>query len=168
MCACACVFIRKLTVLYYIHTRRGKALQAQERQHPEKLGAFLSFLFSLRRQPTGPAARKNSNGETEERCVKTSARRYTAPTVTILKHVLVCLPSLVHSGFLHLVVPRAGGDPQKPSVLCSRPNRKRRRNCASDHAAAVARQHDYVHSLLLGNQHFPSHTHTATAAAQGS
>lgn len=33
--------------------------------------------------------------------------------------------------------------------------------CASDHAAAVARQRDYVHSLLLGNQHFPSHTHTA-------
>lgn len=38
--------------------------------------------------------------------------------------------------------------------------------CTSDHATAVARQHDYVHSLLLGNQHFPSHTHTATAAAQ--
>lgn len=38
--------------------------------------------------------------------------------------------------------------------------------CASDHAAAVARQHDYVHSLLLGNQHLPSDTHRAIAAAQ--
>lgn len=41
-------------------------------------------------------------------------------------------------------------------------------SCASDHAAAVARQHDYVHSLLLGNQHLPSYPRTATAAAPGS
>jgi len=55
-CACArvrmCVLIRKLTVLYYIRTRG-----LQKRQHPEKSGTFLSFLFSLSRQPPGPAAR---------------------------------------------------------------------------------------------------------------
>lgn len=37
---------------------------------------------------------------------------------------------------------------------------------ASDHAAAVARQHEYVHSPLPGNRYFPSHVHAATAAAR--
>lgn len=38
---------------------------------------------------------------------------------------------------------------------------------ASDHAATVARQHDYVHSLLLGNQHFPSYidSHSSSLSA---
>lgn len=34
----------------------------------------------------------------------------------------------------------------------------------SDHAAAVARQRDYVHSLLLGNQRFPSHIHSLSSS----
>lgn len=64
--ACVCVFTKKLTVLYYIHTCRGEARQAQERQHPEKSGTFLSFLFCLSHQPTGAAVHKNFKGETEE------------------------------------------------------------------------------------------------------
>lgn len=165
MCArgSVCLYQKTDCFLLYSHTRGGEAGPAQERQHPEKSSTFLSFLCSPSHPATGPAPRENVQGETEESCVKRRAGSdsFRAWPLVFIQPASLCFPTPRDA--------QARGRPTDAIRIVRQTQQvEAQKSGASDHAAAVARQHDYVHSLLLGNQHFPSQTHTTTAAAQGS
>lgn len=75
-------------------------------------------------------------------------------------------PPQAHYDFLPLIVARAQSHRGSHLYFPRDQTERHTEIHTSDHAAAVARQHDDVHSLLLGNQHFPSCIHTRSEQEQ--
>lgn len=136
--------------LLHIHACRWK-------QHPQESGIPLRFILRLRSQS---ASAHRFKGETEEG--KPCKTQHSALGRLTTHHMKTCtwiaaFPSLCFPCISQWLGQRAAN--RSHLHFATDQTGRTTEICASDHAATVARQHDYVHSLLLGNQHsHPIHT----------
>lgn len=143
--------------LLHMHACRVQSHKGQWKQHPQESGTPLRFILRLKSQS---ASAHRFKGETEDgKPCKTQHSALGGLTTHHMKtctwiaaYPSLCFPCIsqwlgqraAHRSHLHFATDQTGRTTEI---------------CASDHAATVARQHDYVHPLLLGNQHsHPIHT----------